>query len=144
MRNNKLLLIGGAVVIVLLVGGLVVLSNKSTPQNTTPAVEQQSVPTISADEIGLTLGPGKDKQNVIAKVSKIENIKSLDYQLSYVAKGGIPRGILGSIKVQKGYDEIYLGTCSDVCHPDSNVTNIKIIVKVTKTDGKVYQAETSL
>jgi len=33
------------------------------------------------------------------------------------------------------------GTCSDVCHYDSGVTDIDLIVKITKTDGKIYQVE---
>ncbi len=36
------------------------------------------------------------------------------------------------------------GTCSDVCHYDKDVTDVKLIVKVTKMDGKVYQAETGI
>lgn len=146
MKNNKLLLIGGIIAIVLLVGGLVLFTNKSTPEETTPTVVEESIPSISAEDIGLSLTPGKDKQRVIMTVAKTDGIESLDYELSYTAQGDLPRGAIGRIDV-KGKksitQEIYLGTCSDVCHPDSEVTNIKIIVKVTKTDGKVYQAEAS-
>ncbi|HKC14616.1 MAG TPA: hypothetical protein VKC89_01470 [Patescibacteria group bacterium] len=140
---NKKLIIGGLAAIILLVGGLVLFTNKSTPQ-TTSTVQEQSVPTISADEIGLTLKPGSDGHRVVMAVAKTDGISSLDYELSYTAKGNLPRGAIGHIDVKSGKSvsqEIYLGTCSDVCHPDSDVTNIKLILKVTKTDGKVYQAE---
>ncbi|MEK7060949.1 MAG: hypothetical protein AAB931_00330, partial [Patescibacteria group bacterium] len=144
---NKLLLVGGALAIVLLVGGLVLLNNKSTPQETTTAVQEELAPPISAEDIGLTLKQGKDSQRVIMEVTKTHDIESLDYELSYTAKGNIPRGAIGRVDViagKKVSQEMYLGTCSDVCHPDSDISNIKLIVKVTKTDGKVYQAEASL
>lgn len=144
MKNNKLIFLGGAIVIFLLVGGLVILSNKSTSKTTTPTIQEQSVPSISADEIGLTLKPGSDGHRVIMSVTKTSDITSLDYELSYTAKGNLPRGAIGHVDVKAGQavsQEIYLGTCSDVCHPDSDVTDIKIIVKVTKSNGKIYQAE---
>lgn len=147
MKNNKLLFVGGAVAIVLLVGGLVVLNNKSTSQTTTPSVVEQSVPSIDSKDIGLTLKPGIDSQRVVMGVANTDDIASLDYELSYTAKGDIPRGAIGHVDVKSGQKvshEMYLGTCSDVCHPDSDISNIKLIVKITKTDGKVYQAEASL
>lgn len=131
---------------VLLVGGLVFLANKSNKQGNTSQLQEQTIPSISSSEIGLTLKPGSDNQRVVMEVSKTDGIKALDYELSYTAKGDIPRGALGHIDVTGGKPvskELYLGTCSDVCHPDSDVHNIKVVVKVTKTDGKVYQSEAS-
>lgn len=147
MKNNKLLLIGGALIIVLAVGGLIVINNKSTTQTATPAVVEQSIPSIASKDIGLTLKQGIDSQRVVMGVSKTNGIQAIDYQLSWTSKGDIPRGAIGKLDFVEGKPaskELYLGTCSDVCHPDSDVSNIKLIVKVTKTDGKIYQAETSL
>lgn len=142
---NKNLLIGGAVLLILLIGGyFLFFAGKSTTQNTSSTVTEQTIPTISADEIGLSLKPGFDGHRVIMTVTKTDGISSLDYELSYNAKGNIPRGAIGHVDVKKGQkvsQEIYLGTCSDVCHPDSDVSNIKIVVKVNKSDGKVFQAE---
>lgn len=143
MKNNKLLLVGGVAIIVLLVGALVFFSNRSTT-STTPTVTEESIPEISAEDIGLSLTPGKDRQRVIMAVAKTDGIESLDYELSYIAEGDLPRGAIGHIDVKGKKSishEIYLGTCSDVCHPDSDVTDIKLILKITKTDGKVYQAQ---
>lgn len=141
--NKKLLLIG-AVIVGLLIGGIFLLNNKSEDETPITAIEEESIPTISAEEIGLTLKPGKDSQRVIMGVTKTQGIELLDYELSYTAKGDLPRGALGRVEVTSGKSvskELYLGTCSDVCHPDTGVKDIKIVVKVTKTDGKVYQAE---
>lgn len=144
--DRKRLIIAGTILIILLVGGyFLFFANKSSNQSTTPSIVEQTIPTISADSIGLTLKPGSDKQRVVMSVVKVDGINSLDYQLSYTAKGNIPRGILGTgINVKSGQpviQDIFLGTCSDVCHPDSDVSNIKIVVKVNKSDGKIYQAE---
>lgn len=146
MDRKKLALIGGGALIVLLGSYFLFFAGKSSNQNTTPAVVEQTIPTISAEEIGLSLKPGSDGHRVIMAVTKTSDISSLDYELSYTTKGNIPRGAIGHIDVKNGEkvsQEIYLGTCSDVCHPDSDVTNIKVVVKVNKTDGKVFQAQAS-
>lgn len=140
---NKNLLIGIGVLLVLLLGGYFVLANKNNSQNTNPQLQEQTIPTIKAEDIGLTLTPGADGHRVVIKVTKTDDIDSLDYELSYTAKGNIPRGAIGHIDVTKGSvakADPYLGTCSDVCHPDSDVSNIKIVVKVNKSSGKVFQA----
>lgn len=141
--NKKYLIVAGAVVLVLLGGYFLFFANKSSNENA-PTVAEQNIPTISAESIGLTLKPGSDGKRVIMTVTKTNDIDSLDYELSYTSKGDIPRGVLGHVDVKKGQTataDIYLGTCSNVCHPDTDVKNIKIIVKVNKSDGKVFQAE---
>ena len=86
-----------------------------------------------------------DNRKVILEVTNTEGLAGLDYELSYIAKGELPRGVIGHIDVKQAgkavRQEITLGTCSDVCHYDEDVSNIKLILKVTKTDGTVSQAE---
>ncbi len=142
---NKKYLIAGAVLLVLVGSYFLFFANKSSNQ-TTPTIAEQNIPTISADSIGLTLKPGSDGKRVIMTVTKTDDINSLDYELSYTSKGDIPRGVIGHVDIKKGQTataDIYLGTCSNVCHPDSDIKNIKLVVKVNKSDGKVYQAETT-
>lgn len=145
--SRKTLIVAGAAILVILVGVyFIFFAGKSSNQNATPSIVEQTIPTISAAEIGLTLKPGSDSKRVVMTLSKTDDISSLDYELTYTSKGNIPRGVLGHLDVKKGQmatTEIYLGTCSNVCHPDSDVTNIKIVVKVNKSDGKVFQAEAS-
>lgn len=146
MDRKVLALLGGGALVVLLGGYFLFFAGKSSDQATTPTIQEQNIPTISADEIGLALKPGRDGQRVIMEVTKTDDIESLDYELSYTAKGNLPRGAIGHVDVKQGQkvtQEIYLGTCSDVCHPDSEVSNIKIVVRVNKADGKVYQAQAS-
>ncbi|HZQ29546.1 MAG TPA: hypothetical protein VFA93_00490 [Patescibacteria group bacterium] len=145
--NRKLLIGILAAVVVLAVGGYFIFGRSKT-QTTAPGLQEQSIPTISAKEIGLTLTPSSDKHKITIEVDNTKDIASIDYELSYLSKGDIPRGALGHVDVktpgQPVKTDAYLGTCSDVCHPDTEVHNIKVIVKVNKTDGKVYQAQASV
>ncbi len=144
--NKRILIILGGLVILLAGGYFLFFANNTNKQATTPQIQEENIPTISAEEIGLTLKPGSDGHRVVMQVAKTDDINSLDYELSYTAKGNIPRGVIGHVDVKTGEKvsrEIYLGTCSDVCHPDSEVSNIKLIVKVNKSDGKVYQTQTT-
>ena len=99
-------------------------------------------------DIGLTLTASADNHKVILAVANTKNIASLDYELSYTSQGDIPRGVIGNIKIktagQSVSQEITLGTCSDVCHYDVGVSNIKLTLKVVKTDGTTSQVEQSL
>lgn len=152
MKNRKVIIIalvvGG---IVILGGGYFVLSSKKEAAKPIVQEQQQSIEekvnTLSPKDIGLTLTLTPDNKKVIMQIAKVEDISSLDYELSYAAKGNIPRGVIGhaDTKAQKIVkQEIILGTCSDVCHYDQEVSGIKLVVKVTKLDNKVYSVEKSL
>ena len=151
LKNKVVLIAGGAIILLVLVGGLFLLSSKNKAsnqdaQNSNILPTQVLIPTITADSIGLTLKAGASGKTVIVAVSQTSGISGIDYELSYISKGNIPRGAIGQFDLTKKpvSKEITLGTCSDVCHYDQEVTNIKIVLKVTKEDGKVYQAEKTL
>jgi len=148
LKNNKNVFIGVIIlVIVLLGGGVYLVSKKAAPKQGLPTAQDQVVATLKPEEIGLTLVMGADGKRVVMQIAKTDGITSIDYQLSYTSAGDIPRGAIGHIDAtagQKITKEIVLGTCSDVCHYDQGVKNIKIVVKVTKSDGNLYQVEQSL
>lgn len=150
MNNKKAISLVAIILIVILIGGYFVLSSNkkgvSTPVEQVPIEDQVS--TIKPEEIGLSLKTSADNRKVILEVANVQDLSGLDYELSYTSKGDIPRGIIGHIDIKQAgktvRQEITLGTCSDVCHYDEDVSNIKLILKVTKTDGTVAQAEKSL
>lgn len=151
LLKDKRIVIAGAVVLVLIVLGalfflLLGKSSNQVNQNANAVPTEIPIPTISAKSIGLTLALGRAGQTVIVTVDNPEGITAIEYELSYISEGDLPRGAIGELDVTKKpvRKEITLGTCSDVCHYDKNVTDIKIILKVTKEDGKVYQAEQPL
>ncbi len=145
MKNNRNLIIVGVIVLIILVGGGIFLATKKSPKPAIP-VQPEEILTISPLDIGLTLTMGRDGKRVVMEIAKTEGLTSIEYQLSYTSKGDIPRGVIGTLEVKGNIikKEIILGTCSDVCHYDQDVSNIKVILKVTKSGGKVYQVEKSL
>jgi hypothetical protein len=148
MKNKNSIIVLFAVLI--LIAGIVLflVINKKTAQ---VAVEQtpseDKVTEIKPEDIGLTLTASADNHKLILGVAKTAGITKLDYELDYTKKGDIPIGVFGHPQISSGQavrQEIVLGTCSDVCHYDEDVTNIKLTLKVTKTDGTVDQVEKAL
>lgn len=150
-----MVLAAGAVVILLvIVGGVFLLNSRKSAQvanNQDANVLPTSipVPTITADSIGLTLKPGLGGKTVIATVANPAGITNIEFTLTYTAlvnNEDVLRGATGQIDPTKkpASKEITLGTCSDVCHYDSGVKAVKLILKITKDNGKVYQSEASL
>lgn len=150
LKNRKVVIAGGIVVLLVLFLGFLFLSNKSSNnqnnQDTSALPTQIPVPTITADSLGLTLKAGAGGKTVIVTLANVTGITAVEYELSYTSKGDIPRGAIGQLDLTKKpvSKEITLGTCSDKCHYDEEVSNIKIVLKITKDDGKVYQAEQAL
>jgi len=150
LKNKKILIPLVAIIVFVLIGGGVYLfnarRNSSAPTDIQPTIEV--IPTIIPSEIGLSLKASADGKKVIMTITNTKDITGVDYELSYTAKGNIPRGAIGHVDIkepgQSVNQEIVLGTCSDVCHYDQDVKSVKLVVKITKTDGKVYQAEEKL
>jgi hypothetical protein len=149
LKNKKVVIAGGIVVLILLFLGFILLNgNKGNKLSENPNAmpTQIPIPTITAEELGLTLEAGPAGKTVIVAITNKEGISGIEYELSYTSKGDIPRGAIGQLDITKSKvsKEITLGTCSDTCHYDEGVTNIKIVLKITKEDGNVYQAEKTL
>jgi hypothetical protein len=133
------------VLIIALGGGYFLTSRKSSSVSAvpTPASQQDAVvPTLTPDQIGLSIVSSRAGKALMLNVTKISDINVIEYELTYTSTGDIPRGVIGHIDIKAGQglvqQEIVLGTCSNVCHYDSGVGNIKLTLKVTKNDGKVY------
>ena len=149
--NRKTIIIASCIVVLIVAIGVFFLaSNLTKKQSAQPVAQQdQIIPTLSPEEIGLTLSlikSGKFANNgVEMKVSKLNDLSSIDYELSYVSKGDIPRGAIGHSDVKPTdtfiTQQLPFGTCSDVCHFDQDVKDVKVTLKVTKKDGSVYQVE---
>lgn len=161
MKNQKVILGIIAIGLVVLVGGYFIFSPKkssSIPQTPEPKVaEEETILTLSAEEIGLELTTINDNTKVVFKIEKPQGIETIEYELTWGAKvKDIPSGDLldvmhgdqssGPIEINgKPYKaEIIMGSCSDVCHYDEDVSGIRLILKVTKKDSKVYSVEKAL
>lgn len=155
LLKNKNFRIGAAIAVVLvLLGGFLFFKNANsspTQVNSNILPSEAPVAKISADDLGLTLVASADMHRATMEVTKTDDIKSLDYQLTYFAEVSgekVQRGTVGNVSIKSPGEtvsqDMVFGTCSDVCHYDTGITDIKLIVKVTKQDGKIYQAETGL
>lgn len=153
MNNNRALLV--VMVLIVLAGGVTgyyFLSSKKPPTTAIPTeqTEEEVVPTIKPDEIGLKLVSRSDKKAVKFVIENVSGITNIEYELTYLASGDIPRGIIGNVEVSakdKTIESKYidLGSCSSGrCKYDEGVTSVKFVFKITKEDGKVYQVEESL
>jgi hypothetical protein len=147
MKNKSLIIFSAIGLIALIIIGVFVFSGKKSATPVVQTPPEEVVSTMKPEEIGLTLSASADHKKVILEVAKTVGISKLNYDLTYVKKGDIPVGVMGEPKVTEGQavkQEIVLGTCSDVCHYDEDVSNIKLTLKVTKTDGTVSQVEKAL
>lgn len=151
IQDKRIIAIVCVIAIVLVAGAYFLFFAKKTVKKNTQVVsapQEEVVPTLDPSNIGLVLTESADGKKVTMDINKTDSIVSLDYQLSYTAKGNIPRGIIGHIDVKNSGNpikqDIVLGTCSDVCHYDQDITDIKLVLNVTKTDGKSYSVEQSL
>lgn len=150
MKNKNLIVLIVIGLIILVGGGFLVLSSgkKAAPAPVEQVPAEEKVTMMKPEDIGLSLTASTDNKKVILEVANTKEITGLDYELSYTSKGDIPRGVIGHIDVKQSgksvRQEITLGTCSDVCHYDQDVSNIKLILKVVKTDGTTSQVEQSL
>ncbi|MEK7517470.1 MAG: hypothetical protein AAB583_02880 [Patescibacteria group bacterium] len=160
MKNQKVI-IGVFAGILLIVGGGVFLSSsgsKAPVQVTEQAPAENEISAIDPEEIGLDLIPTNNNKHVVIKVDKPQGIKTIEFDLTWGAKvedkasgelldvrQGTSSGEDPILLDGKPYShEVKFGTCSDVCHYDKGVNNIKIILKIVRTDGKLYQSEKTL
>ncbi len=148
-KDKKILIAIIAVLVVVIAVVLFFVFGRGSSSKTTQIPEEEAIlviPTIEPEEIGFDLSSGKEGKTVILEVAKTSGLEVVEYTLSYLDKDGIERGAYGQLDLDEtpAIKEITLGTCSDVCHYDEGVESVSIVLKITKTDGKVYQLEKSL
>ncbi len=166
MNNKKLLLIiGGIVLLLFIIGGVLVFSTRSSndsDSNNSNVTTGENIGTLKPSDIGLKLVLSSNNQKVRVVVDDISNIKSLEYDISYDADipaselapgetgGKVERGFSDEAKItssQSRYEskDFDLGSCSrNVCRYDTGVEEVRIIMKVIKKDGKVYEVKDSV
>jgi hypothetical protein len=157
LKNKKIVAVGAAILILVIVGILfLVTSSKNKPADfSNPSGDEFSSPvvgTITAKELGLVITVRPDNKAVKFKINNSSDIKRVDYEIIYthVLEGqSVQEGITGEMNI--GVDGINVtdyrpfGTCSSgKCRYDVDVSDVKIILKVEKKDGKVYSDQESV
>ncbi|HEX7042262.1 MAG TPA: hypothetical protein VF189_03340 [Patescibacteria group bacterium] len=151
MLKNKLYLIVAALIILLLVGGGIffVMSSKKQAAPVGQDINAQIL-TLSPKDVGLDVAFRDDNKALKFTLNNASDITAAEYQLSYtktVDGENVSEGLIGEVDITPGaktagigYREF--GTCSSgVCRYDTVTSAIDLTIKITKTDGKIYQVE---
>lgn len=154
LKKNKVLFIALALVLVVAAAGLYLVTGGAKKQTALPIAEEKQAKSVSPEEIGLSLAPSPDGKAIIMKITKLDGVSSLEYEVSYDAEvteegetNNVPRGAVGSPIMIKDTDseikrEITLGTCSaNKCKYDKVTSAIKFVIKVTYENGEIGSVE---
>lgn len=153
MLKDKKVIVGIVLVVLVLLGGgyYVMGMNKTSTEENLIVEEEMTVQTLSPESIGLDLEFRKDGKAAKIIIGKAAGLEAVEYQISYQKNQegeDVPEGLIGDIdmtKVSGGAVETEyreFGTCSSgTCRYDDVTSPIKITLKITKDDGKVYQSE---
>lgn len=134
LKQKKIIIpiIAGVILVVV----FIVAGTRPKPQPDEPADEilpkSQIIPTVDASvRVDLT---SQNNKEVVLTIEQIPaGTASIEYELSYLASGGLPKGVIGTIPIN-GEDnierKITLGTCSSGrCVYDQGVETIKVSLK---------------
>jgi len=149
------MIIGGVVLLLVILGGVFFLRGRSAPDTEPADTDQsQSIPKLSKEELDLSMELSPDNTKVKFAIGKASDIKSIEYEITYDADSTedesvkVPKGITGTEEIDGDSfetDFLVMGTCSrNVCKYDTGIENIKLLLKITKDDNKVYQAEDAI
>lgn len=158
-KKNIIIIIAAILVLVGGGSGIFLYAHSSSSQTVvpTPTPAEQQVLALQPEDIGLALtsttytkgsssGPAMHME-----ITKLNGVQSVDCEIHYthsVDTGGrIEEGILCNLDAKntsKISQDFPFATCSDVCHFQKDIQDISAIIKVTKTDGKVYEVKQTM
>lgn len=162
IKKNKLVLF--IMLIIILLGFFIFLflnkrSNSHSSEQTTndeltlkDLQESEVIPTVDSS-VKVSLTPNNYNREVVMEVKGIPiNTGTIEYELSYFAKGDLPKGAIGNIDLEDEKDktmikrEITLGTCSSgTCVYDEGVTSVKVTLKFNGDYGaRLFEKEFEL
>jgi hypothetical protein len=152
LKKNKLIVGLFAIILVVLGVGFVLMNSRGQNNEVTPGDQTENIKKLQPSDIGLELSLRDDSRAVILKVTKLEGIKSLEYEVSYDSEEevegelqNVPDGAYGEVSEIEGESEIereiILGTCSATCRYDKVTSDITVVVKVNFENGEVGEVE---
>lgn len=152
--NKKYIIITLLIFLILIIGAVLFIKQKLAPVNdeNTQALPTPTValPTVS-DKTKVDLTATQNKQSVVLKITGIDSdVDSIEYELTYTTGAGIPRGVLGKIKISGEKEitrsDIVLGTCSSgKCVYDTGVSQVDLSLKFNTPSGSsIFQKSYTL
>src|SRR3989344_4124556 len=153
-RNTIIAAVIGGFLVLGITGYFFLNRLSQQPQSETatkPEVEEETViHTIDPSELGLVFTLRSDKKAAKFEIENAKDIQNVEYQISYTKEINgeeVPEGLIGEAKSKVGQNTISIayrefGTCSSgTCRYDKVVSSVKLTLKITKIDGRIYQAE---
>ncbi len=151
LKNKKMALVL-LIVSLLVVGGVFLKVTNSKRETVEEEIKKEEVfpkseilPTVDSSVLVDLIS--KDKKEAVLTIKNIPNgTSAIEYELSYFAKGDLPKGVLGTINVEGEKEverRITLGTCSSgSCVYDQGVTSIKVNLKFEGDSGsRLFEKE---
>lgn len=156
LLKNKKIVAFGIIVFILIIGfvGLQIFAKGSKKQETknekeNVLPESETIPKVDKS-VKVSLEASKGAKEVVLSISGIpDGTEEIEYELSYLARGDLPKGVIGTIKVT-GRDsierKITLGTCSSgTCVYDEGVESVKVSLKFNGDYGsKIFEKDFDL
>jgi hypothetical protein len=148
LKDKNVLIAGGVVLVVFIAGFFLLNSRKKSTQETKENVlpTAQVLPTVDSS-VKVELAANAKKTEVTLTVGQVPNgTTDIEYELSYIAEGDLPKGVIGTIPVEGKKDierKITLGTCSSgTCVFDKGVEKVKVSLKFNSASGaKIFEKE---
>ena len=143
-KFNLFIAFGILAVLVIAVLGIRILSANKTPISEDELVPTPEViPTID-DSVMIDLDFVSGGKAMVLTIDKIPpGTDTIDYEITYTTGEGIPKGNIGSIKVEgkekvtRSGEELTLGTCSrGRCVYYEGVKSVTLSLKFKNNDGK--------
>lgn len=149
-KKQITLLIITIILVVVLGGGFLALKGQSDKK---PTIKPSPTPFLPPADpnIKVSLEAVSGGREVILTITDFPgDVTSVEYELTYTTQAGLPRGVLGTLRVEdksnKLERQITLGTCSSgKCVYDENVKKITVTLKFNATSGASrFQKEYSI
>ena len=149
LKNKKVIAAVAVFVVLIIAGGaLFLFKNQSSSETSSDdLIATSDLPELSPEEIGMEVTVRKDQKALMFELTKADDIARVEYTIEYEKEldgETVPEGIFGEMNI--GEDGITktdfreFGTCSaGRCRYDNVVSDVTIVLKVTKKDGKEYQ-----
>jgi len=146
-------------VAVLAVLVVLVLGLRSLTSNKTQTTDEEIIPTVEVfptidSSVTVDLAFVQSGRAMVLTIDSIpQGTEVIDYEITYTTGEGIPKGNIGSIKVdgkksvERSGEELTLGTCSrGRCVYYTGVKSVTLSMKFKNSDGKtsIFQKEFSI
>lgn len=140
-RNPVVFFVVALIIVLIFAGGVFVLRSGKNSQGSTATPSVTSFLPPADPNIKVDLKPINEGRIVILSLADIPgDTISIEYELTYVTENGLPKGVLGTTKLEPGQKsverEITLGTCSSgKCVYDENVEKVTVTLKFNTSSG---------